>query len=89
MVQTKYLEESRTGIISIIDNGVGMTEQVRRQVIQKLDSDEEQIGKIGIANVYKRLKYFFADHCTMNVFSSEETGTEVQIVLDIPEPRTG
>lgn len=89
VVQTEYHEKSRTGIISIIDNGLGMSEQVRQQVLQKLDSDKEQLDKIGIANVYKRLKYFFSEHCKMNIYSSHDTGTEIQIILDVPETLYG
>lgn len=81
IIQTLYDPIKRQGKISIIDNGVGMTENVRKEIWERLESDSDQREKIGLANVHMRLKMVFGDCYQLDIKSCEGQGTEVSIIL--------
>lgn len=56
IIRTEYLEAEQEGRISILDDGAGMDEETRKQVLGNLNSDEEQREKIGLANINMRLR---------------------------------
>lgn len=79
IIRTRYLEEEGEGWISILDDGEGMSEESREQVLQNLDSDKEQREKIGLANINMRLRLLLEDQYKMEIFSASGEGTEIRI----------
>lgn len=79
IIRTRYLEEEGEGWISILDDGEGMSEESREQVLQNLDSDKEQREKIGLANINMRLRLLLEDRYKMEIFSAPGEGTEIRI----------
>ena len=79
IIRTWYLEEEGEGWVSILDDGEGMSEETREQVLQNLDSDEEQREKIGLANINMRLRLLLEDQYRMEIFSVPGEGTEIRI----------
>ncbi|MCI9048000.1 MAG: histidine kinase [Hungatella sp.] len=80
-IRTQYDAERGLGIISILDNGAGIgpedLEHVRREM--KESSHPEQ--KLGLSNVYARLRIFFHNTADMEITSIPNVETEVSIFL--------
>jgi sensor histidine kinase YesM len=68
-----HLAEKR---ITIRDNGVGMTEEQCREILQKDHSDRTGIG---IKNVNDRIKIYFGDEYGLKIESELDEGTVVII----------
>lgn len=81
-IQEAFLE------LTIMDNGVGMSEE-RLRCIQKLLEDEtekrqeEQSSGIGIKNVYDRIKLIFGEEYRIEISSFENIGTIVKYRLPV------
>lgn len=77
--------------ITIMDNGVGMSEERRFQVQELLECTEtvkhpkSKSASIGIKNVYDRIKLIFGDEYGMEINSFENIGTIVKYKLPIIE----
>lgn len=80
-------------IITISDNGKGMTLQELDSLNQNIHSSD-QIGKvvheneqsgtgIALANVQKRVQLLYGKEYGLNVYSSEKCGTDVELILPI------
>ncbi|SFT13678.1 sensor histidine kinase [Paenibacillus sp. BC26] len=80
---TISVRKSPGGLLCVVsDNGVGMTEEKRNELLQNLYSTEEEIGEsIGIRNVYLRLKMFYGEHATFDLESSKGSGTSIRIEI--------
>ena len=81
-IQEAFLE------LTIMDNGVGMSEE-RLRYIQKLLEDEtekcqeEESSGIGIKNVYERIKLIFGEEYRIEISSFENIGTIVKYRLPV------
>jgi two-component system sensor histidine kinase YesM len=64
--------------ISIIDDGMGISEDVLRELIQ--EESKERKG-YGITNVDKRIKMYFGESCGVSIFSRLGIGTSVTIKI--------
>ena len=82
IIRTSYDAEKHQGEISIIDNGVGMTDEERQAILARLDSDSDQREKIGLANVHMRLKLVFGERYNLIIKSEEGKGTQISVILD-------
>ena len=65
--------------LTIKDDGIGMSSETLKTI--KAYALQEHSPHIGLANVFKRIKYFYNDSCSMNIESTEEEGTTVTCVL--------
>ena len=81
IIQTRYNPETEKVVIRITDNGAGIEEEALQTIRDNLHSDKEQREKLGLANVYQRLKIFFGDQMTMEILSKPEEGTTIQISI--------
>lgn len=63
-------------IITVEDNGVGMTEEQCRKILQKDRSDS---GGIGVKNVNDRLKIYFGAGYGLTIKSEPDVGTKVMV----------
>ncbi|MFC5405364.1 cache domain-containing protein [Cohnella soli] len=73
-------------IISIRDNGIGMSEETLRNLMTSLESSVDHLpnnGKenIGLSNVYSRLKLHYGAKCAIRISSQYGEGTEVIITV--------
>lgn len=81
-VRATYSNEILT--ISVRDNGVGMSVQRLKEIIDGLENEDFD-GHIGIKNVYRRLKLQFEDRLKFEISSEERKGTEFIITVDYRE----
>lgn len=75
-------------VITISDNGQGMTEEERKEIQEKLDHPEgKREGGIGLSNVANRIYHFFGKEATIRVESEPEQGTKFILTLPYPKNR--
>ena len=75
------LEEDRL-LITVEDDGVGMTPEQLAVILDKKESDAES-SKIGVCNVNERLQLFFGPEAVMKYYSTPGKRTMVMLVLPI------
>ncbi|MBM7570302.1 cache domain-containing sensor histidine kinase [Aquibacillus albus] len=68
-------------IYTITDNGVGMTKDQLDQLFESLFNEESMGDRVGIKNVYYRLKLHYKDCFDFSIDSTPGKGTTVQIRL--------
>lgn len=70
--------------IEITDNGLGMTEEKKEELLRHMNQDMIQEScHIGLTNVYQRLKLYYGEECEMCIESKLGVGT--CIMLRIPK----
>lgn len=65
----------------VIDDGVGMSEQMVEELKKQLEQGESMGDSVGIQNVYYRLKLYYKDNFTFNIESEVGKGTRVVLYL--------
>ncbi|MDQ0972091.1 two-component system sensor histidine kinase YesM [Neobacillus niacini] len=63
----------------IKDNGAGITEEKRKQLLASLENEEDIRENVGIKNVYYRLKLYYHDQFYFNIDSHPDYGTTITI----------
>ena len=63
-------------IMQVTDNGICMTEQQCKEILQK---DIHNKGGIGIKNVNDRVKIYFGEKYGVSIFSELDEGTRVEV----------
>lgn len=69
-------------IISIKDNGLGIKENILKNILCNSYSDSNGMG-LGVQNVHNRIKYYFGNSYGLHIESVFGEGTEVLIKLPI------
>ena len=75
------LEEDRL-LITVEDDGVGMTQEQLATILEKKEADSES-SKLGVYNVNERLQLFFGPDAAMKYYSTPGRRTMVMLVLPI------
>ena len=76
--------------ISIYDNGLGMSEEVKNEIKKMKSGEENTIASdgIGISNVYGRLYNYFGDQLVFAAKSAQGEGTTIKIEFPVLYERT-
>ena len=75
-------------MITISDNGQGMTEEEKKEIQEKLDHPEgKREGGIGLSNVANRIYHFFGREAQIRVESEPDQGTKFILTLPYPKNR--
>lgn len=81
VVISSYLANKRV-IISVQDNGVGMTEERLEQIDAMLEEKETNgQNRIGLRNVHQRLKLMYGADAGLNIMSEQGKGTYIQFSI--------
>ena len=75
-------QEGNRALLSIRDNGPGMSEGQLRQLMDPEIPLSGSTG-IGVHNVRRRLKLYFGGRCRFEICSAPEQGTEILITIDL------
>ena len=73
--------------IRVADNGVGMDDEVLRDINYRLNHPDQQTVQkgshsgIALPNVCQRIKLFFGEEYGMHAFSTPDIGTEMLIIM--------
>lgn len=69
-------------VISVEDDGVGMSGEKLRSVQQRLEEDDQPNSKrIGVRNVHQRIQLYYGEAYGLEVRSQLEGGTTIRLVL--------
>ncbi|QFF98041.1 response regulator [Psychrobacillus glaciei] len=71
-------KENNLIVFQIMDNGIGMSEQLLQQI---WNTEKEKGHGVGLQNIEKRLKYY--ENAFMHISSEENKGTIVEIVFPL------
>lgn len=85
----KLESTSKRLIITVSDDGLGMEENRLKELNEKLNTqsfnyikpDSEEKGGIAIINVNNRIKLLFGEEYGINIYSTLNVGTDVEITL--------
>ncbi len=81
-VMIDIFEENGILRIDIEDNGLGMSEERLEAVVSSLaDANESPAKRIGIKNVYQRIKLCYGNNYGLTINSIPDTGTRIEIKL--------
>ena len=72
----EVFEENQDIVMTVCDNGIGMTSEQCEEIFQK---DVHQKGGIGIKNVNDRIKIYFGEQYGVSISSELDEGTKVEI----------
>ncbi|WP_020619168.1 sensor histidine kinase [Paenibacillus daejeonensis] len=76
-------------LIEVCDNGAGMTESRRSEVLNRMDASHEQMwstnGRIGLSNVASRLRLHFGDDNRLSIKSRPGAGTTISFRIPAHE----
>jgi two-component system sensor histidine kinase YesM len=77
-------------VLSIVvhDNGKGIEPDHLHTLMVELENEEEGTG-IGLGNVYRRLRFYYADSFQFTVSSKMDTGTRVCVKLPVQQIEKG
>lgn len=81
-VRVESLLDDDRLLITVEDDGVGMTPQQLARIFEKKEADGES-SKIGVCNVNERLQLFFGSEAQMKYYSEPGRRTMVMLVLPI------
>lgn len=87
----KIVVTSSRLLITVSDDGIGITEERLNEINQKLHSksldyietDNNSKGGIAIVNVNNRIKLLFGEEYGINIYSTLNVGTDVEITLPL------
>jgi len=80
MVRGDYL------VIRVLDNGVGMDQKIKRELLAGRGANGRGLSGIGVGNVFTRLKLTFSD-CQIRILGRPGRGTCVEIKINVGECR--
>ena len=78
----------RSVLLSVKDNGFGMTEEKAKALLEKTESDYSSFSSqkkrgsgVGVINVHRRIQLRFGAMYGLRVISAPDEGTDVQVLL--------
>ena len=84
-ISSAYEPEKRTVLLTVEDNGDGMTEETRVTVESQMENYSGEGMKVGLGNVYLRLKMYYEGRAQMWIESRIHQGTSIRIRLPFGE----
>ena len=73
------LEDNRI-ILSVEDDGVGMTPEQIEHIFDHNQGDENS-SRIGVHNVHERIKIYYGTEFGLKYFSTPDVGTTAMLIL--------
>ncbi len=74
-------------VISVLDNGSGISDDMLDNLKEILSSRSKPIGSVGLYNVYQRLVLYYGKDFTFDIKSEPEQGTEFSITIPMRNSR--
>ncbi|MBA4496477.1 sensor histidine kinase [Paenactinomyces guangxiensis] len=85
LIEVKVSVCDQANVAVIRDNGVGIAEEEQRRLLlpAKQSKQGENFNKVGLSNVYDRLRLQFGASADLKIKSSPNQGTEVRVVWPV------
>ena len=80
-ISVDCVDSERYVVISVTDNGFGMSEEIIEKCYKSFRSDEFNSRNIGLANVYRRLKLVYGDEADLQIESRKDEFTKVSVII--------
>lgn len=81
VIKTKYDEANNTCIISVSDNGQGISPERLSQIRESLQNERSITKSFGLLNIYQRMKLLYGDKFIMQVDSMEGKFTKFTLCI--------
>lgn len=87
VISITLTQEDKKNVITVMDNGEGMSPEKLSELREKLDSIiadpsiNNNTGSIGLANVIKRLRIEYGTAFQYRIVSVDERGTRISLLL--------
>lgn len=65
--------------IDVIDNGLGMLEEVRASLLTNVSKEKRKGSGIGLKNVHERIQLYFGNSYGLEIYSELDEGTTIRI----------
>ncbi|HEX7056131.1 MAG TPA: sensor histidine kinase [Bacilli bacterium] len=78
-IHLQIIMDEETLLCTVTDNGIGMSEEKRNALLKDLYENESMGERIGIKNVFYRLKLYYGDRFELKIDSAQGAGTRVTI----------
>lgn len=88
-VRIRRIRDGRDVLITVTDNGIGMTPEQIRNVMEYAPSFSDPFRKIGINNIQKRLLYSYGEGYGISIESTPGSFTTVSIVFPYQQREDG
>lgn len=85
-ILVRAYEEGGLLKLSVSDDGYGMREAKRRELLSNMKSSKTYKG-VGLKNVYSRLRIYYGEQADISIDSQEDAGTTVVISIPIEKAR--
>ena len=70
--------ENGHAVFRIRDNGFGIQADELKELLESIrENTLDSVEKIGIKNIYQRMKLFYGDDCNLQIHSQYGVGTEI------------
>lgn len=79
----KVCEENGKIVVSVRDNGIGMSDDEVREIEKSSEKESKYYGHIGLANIRTRIKENYGEGYEMLIESKERVGTTVILILPV------
>lgn len=89
MIRVTIKLSDRALEVHVKDNGVGMEAGRLKQLMEKVRTDQDMEGHVGIRNVYRRLELFYNEHARFVISSDPELGTEAGFQVPLSHMESG
>lgn len=84
LVEITVEESGERLLVSISDNGCGMTQEKLKELVEKINAPKERMsGGIGLYNVQRRIKMLYGENYGIKIFSGPDAGTRVVVTLPL------
>lgn len=75
----KAYKKDNSIYIDVIDNGMGMLDEVRESLLTNYSKEKGKGSGIGLKNVHERIRIYFGKEYGLEVYSELDEGTTVRI----------
>ncbi|MCK0473145.1 sensor histidine kinase [Halalkalibacter sp. APA_J-10(15)] len=79
-ITVKIMKSQDYIVCTVTDNGVGMEQSFLKDYLHSLEADESMGDRVGIRNVYYRMKLLYGDQFSFKMVSELGKGTTVEII---------
>jgi len=82
-IDIRIERDEDTLLFAILDNGIGMDEEMVKRFYSYLESEEGIGERIGVQNVMYRLKLIYKDRCRLLIDSAPGKGTYIRLQIPV------